>query len=391
MKTVQLKKNEDRRVRAGHLWIFSNEVLSSEKEFVPGETVDVISYGGSFVGRGYINPQSLIAVRLLTRQREAIDGQFFAARIDRANRLRRILYPHEETYRMVYGEADGLPGLVIDKYGDVVVVQVSTLGMHLRLGEIVGALPVAGISARAVVLRTEPTMAQLEGFPEEHRVLSGELSSSVRIEQDGLLFDVDVLEGQKTGFYLDQRENRRAAAGLFAGCSVLDCFSFTGAWGLHAARGGATAVLGLDSSARAIETARNHAALNSLDSVCRFEEADVFERLEALSLSGPQFDCVILDPPALVKSKRHLGQGEAAYERLNRLAMRLLFPDGILISCSCSYHVSRDRFWQIISSAARKEHRDAVILEWRGQSRDHPIPAAMPEAAYLKCALLRIG
>jgi 23S rRNA (cytosine1962-C5)-methyltransferase len=391
LKTIRLKKNEDRRVRAGHLWIFSNEIADSSSEFVPGELVDVISYGGSFIGRGYINPQSLIASRLLTREREAIDSEFFVTRITRANALRHLLYPGEETYRLVYSEADGLPGLVIDRYGDVIVVQISTIGMHMRLGEILGALPAAGLSTRAVVLRTDTSSAQLEGFAEENRILSGELDQPVRIQQDGLFFDVDVIEGQKTGFYLDQRDNRRAAVGLLKGFNVLDCFSYTGAWALYAAKAGAAKVVGLDSSSRAIEAARKNAVLNSLESICSFEDVDVFTRLEELALSGAQFDCVVLDPPALVKSKRHLNQGEAAYEKLNRLAMKLLLPDGLLISCSCSYHVSRDRFWQIISSAARKAHREAVILEWRGQSRDHPIPVAMPESSYLKCAILRVS
>jgi 23S rRNA (cytosine1962-C5)-methyltransferase len=390
MKTIRLKKNEDRRVRAGHQWIFSNEIANMQEEFIPGEIVDVISYGGSFIGRGYVNLQSLIAVRLLSRDREDIDRAFFAERIARANALRRILYPSERTYRMVYGEADGLSGLVIDKYENVVVIQISTLGMHVRLGEIAGALPGAGISADVVVLRTDTPMARLEGFAEENRVLSGELQPPVRIRQDDLLFDVDVLEGQKTGFFLDQRDNRKAAASFFGGRTALDCFCYTGAWGLYAAKAGAKEVLGLDSSPKAVEAARHHAALNSLDSQVRFEEADVFERLEELGRTGRRFDCIVLDPPALVKSKRYLHKGEAAYEKLNRSALKLLSPYGFLISCSCSFHISRERFWQIISAATRKERRESSIIEWRGQSRDHPVPVAMPEASYLKCAILRV-
>ncbi|RJP23624.1 MAG: class I SAM-dependent rRNA methyltransferase [Candidatus Abyssobacteria bacterium SURF_5] len=391
MKTVQLKKNEDRRARAGHLWIYSNEISNVRQEFVPGELVDVFSSGGNFIGRGYINPQSLISVRLLARERREIDKDFFAERIRRADQLRQTLYPNEKSYRLAYGEADGLPGLVIDRYEDVYVIQVSTLGMYVRLAEILGALPAAGIAAAAVILRTDTPMAQLEGFPEESRVLSGECEHPVRIRQDGLLFDVDVLEGQKTGLYLDQRDNRVAAARLFAGARVLDCFSYMGAWGLYAGFAGARDVLGLDSSSRAIEAARRHAELNSLEPVCRFEEVDVFERLEDLTRSDERFDCIVLDPPALVKSKRHLPQGEAAYERLNRLAMTILSHDGFLISCSCSFHVSGELFWLILSRAARKKRRSCTLIEWRGQSRDHPIPLAMPETSYLKCAFLRVS
>lgn len=390
MRTVILKKNEDRRVRAGHLWIFSNEIANSDQEFQPGEIVDIISHGGSFIGRGCINPQSLISVRVLTRNKEQIDRNFFAERIGSALMRRRKLFSGEQSYRVVFGEADTLPGLVIDKYADILVLQVSTVGMHVRLGEILGALPDTGLAARAVVLRADTPMAELEGFSGENRVLTGEVASPVRIEQDGLLFDVDVMEGQKTGFYLDQRENRRSACGLLEGPRVLDCFCYTGAFSLYAAKAGATEVLGIDASARAVDIARHHAELNSLGSACRFEEADVFEKLEELVHKGEKFDGVILDPPALVKSKRHLKQGEAAYEKINNLAMKLLVPDGILVSCSCSYHISRESFQRILSSAANKARRSAVIIEWRGQARDHPTLLAMPETAYLKCAIMRI-
>ena len=391
MRTVKLKKNEHRRVRAGHLWIFSNEIANLAEEFTPGELVDIVNHAGGYLGRGYINPQSLISVRVLTRSREIIDKEFFAQKIGRALELRRRLFPDEQTCRVIFGEADGLPGLVIDRYADVIVVQVSTLGMQTRLGEILGALPAAGLSARTVVLRADTPMSELEGFSGETRILAGELDGPVRIEQDGLSFDVDVLEGQKTGFYLDQRENRRSARTLFGGLRVLDCFCYTGAWSLYAAMAGAEGVVGIDSSGRAVELARHNAELNSLGSICRFDTADAFEKLHELAKRGKKFDCIILDPPALVKSKRHLKQGEAAYERINRLAMELLASDGLLISCSCSYHVSRDRFGQIVSSAARKCRRSIAVVEWMGQARDHPTLLAMPETAYLKCLIMRVS
>ena len=390
MRTVTLKKNEDRRVRAGHLWIFSNEIANLDQHFAPGETVDVISRGGSFVGRGYINPRSLISVRVLTRDRESIDEEFFARRISEALALRRRLYPGERSYRVVSGEADGLPGLVIDKYADALVLRVSTLGMHMRLGEILGALSATEIASSALVLRIDASMAELEGFTGEDRVLGGNLEGPVRMEQDGVLFDVDVLEGQKTGFYLDQRENRRSVSGLLRGQRVLDCFCYTGAWSLYAARSGASEVVAIDSSPNAIEMARLNADINSLGSICRFEKADAFEKLDELAGQGEKFDCVVLDPPALVKSRRNLKQGEAAYEKINRLAMRLVSQRGLLVSCSCSFHISRERFLQVLSVAARKSRRAATVIEWRGQARDHPTLLAMPETAYLKCALMRI-
>ncbi len=385
-----MKKNEDRRVRAGHLWIFSNEIANLREDFTPGELVEVVSHGGNFIGRGYINPHSLIAVRLLTRARETIDAEFFANRISRALALRERLFPGEETFRVVFAESDGLPGLVIDKYARALVIQVSTMGMHTRLGEIAGAIPVTGLSPSAIVLRADTPLAELEGFEGENRVLSGEPEFPLAIEHDGLTFLIDILEGQKTGFYLDQRENRRALAGLVDGLSVLDCFCYTGAWSLYAARHGARKVLGIDSSARAIEIARRNAALNSLDTVCTFERADAFERLAQLVERGERFGCVILDPPAFVKSRRQSKEGEAAYERINRMAMSLLEPDGFLVSCSCSFHISREKFMQILAVSARKARRAAVVVEWRGEARDHPVLPAMPETDYLKCAVMRI-
>jgi 23S rRNA (cytosine1962-C5)-methyltransferase len=390
VRTIKLKKNEDRRVRAGHLWIFSNEIADLETDYEPGEIVDVLGHASGYLGRGYVNPHSLIAVRMLTRGREAINKDFFAARIQRALEFRRRLYPGEETYRVVFGESDGLPGLVIDKYDDVLALQVSTLGMHARLDDIVAALPEAGLKPRAIALRADTPMAALEGFEGESKLLAGELEAPARIEQDGVKFDVDVLEGQKTGFYLDQRENRRSFAGLLKGLRVLDCFCYSGAWSMYAAKAGAKSVKGIDSSERAIEAATANAELNAFESICRFETADIFERLGELAEAGKKFDCVILDPPALVKSKRHVKRGEAAYEKLNRLAMRLLKSDGFLISCSCSFHISREAFQRILSSAARKSRRTATVIEWRGQSRDHPELVSMPETSYLKCVIARI-
>jgi 23S rRNA (cytosine1962-C5)-methyltransferase len=390
MRTIKLKKNEDRRIRAGHLWIFSNEIANLEQNFSPGETVDIITHGDAYVGRGYINPHSLISVRLLTRDKEQIDVDFYAKRIRQALSLRQRICPGDESYRVVFGEADGLPGLVIDKYADTLVLQVSTLGMHTRLAEILAALPRAGLTARTVVLRADTPMAELEGFSGENSLLDGELNSPVKIEQDGLFFLVDVMQGQKTGFYLDQRDNRRSACGLLEGMRVLDCFCYTGAWSVYAAKAGAKQVVGIDSSAGAIEMAGRNAALNSLESVCSFETANVFEKLDELAQKEEKFDFVILDPPALVKNKRLLKQGEAAYEKINHLAMKLISPGGWLISCSCSFHISREHFAQILSAAARKVRRSPIVIEWRGQARDHPTLLSMPETAYLKCAIIRI-
>jgi 23S rRNA (cytosine1962-C5)-methyltransferase len=399
MRVMQLKKNEDRRVRSGHLWVFSNEIAAfdKEQEFEPGEIVEVVGHGGregrrgAYIGRGYINPHSLISIRLLTRGRESIDVEFFAERIRRALDFRRRLYPGEETFRVVFGESDGLPGLIIDKYGDVLVLQITTLGMHVRLGEILEAIAVAGLSPEAIVLRSDTPAAKLEGFEGETRVVAGKIEGPVRIEQDGLAFDVDVLEGQKTGFFLDQRENRSSIAGMLKGARVLDCFCYSGAWSIHAAVAGAKSVLGVDSSGRAIAAARANAALNSTEAVCEFETGDVFDKLATLVEAGELFDCVFLDPPAFAKNKRGIKKAEAAYAKINRLAMRLIEPGGLLVSNSCSFHISPESFRQVLSLAARKSRRSAAVIEWRGQSRDHAALLAMPETTYLKCAVLRIS
>ncbi len=388
MKKVVLKRGEERRIRAGHCWVFSNEIDNLSEGFLPGETVDISTSGGRFVGRGYINPHSLIAARIMTRAQEDLDFAFFKKRIEGALAYRRTLYPEDRTYRVVYGESDGLPGLIVDKYGDYLALQTPTQGMNRHLDLVVEVLAEL-LSPKGIVLRNDSSAAELEGVPPERRVVQGEIPELVRIDQDGTLFDIDLLAGQKTGFYLDQRDNRRRLKELVEELEVLDCFCYTGAWSLYAARYGARRVIGIDSSAPAVSRAQANARLND-GIVCEFEKADVLPRLKQLASSRMQFDCVILDPPAFAKSKKHLRQALAGYMTVNRHAMKVVRRGGYLITSCCSHHVDRDSFLRLLRKGAAQAGRMAYVLEYGGQSPDHPALLAMPETDYLKCFILRL-
>lgn len=388
MKRVVLKRGEERRIRAGHCWVFSNEIDNLSEEFLPGETVDISTSGGRFVGRGYINPHSLIAARIMTRAQEDLDFAFFKKRIEGALAYRRTLYPGDRTYRVVYGESDGLPGLIVDKYEDYLALQTPTQGMNRHLDLVVEVLAEL-LSPKGIVLRNDSSAAELEGVPPERRVVQGEIPELVRIDQDGALFDIDLLAGQKTGFYLDQRDNRRRLKELVDELEVLDCFCYTGAWSLYAARYGARRAIGIDSSAQAVFQAQANARLND-GIVCEFEKTDVLPRLKQLASSRMQFDCVILDPPAFAKSKKHLRQALAGYMTVNRHAMKVVRRGGYLITSCCSHHVDRDSFLGLLRKGAAQAGRMAYVLEYGGQSPDHPALLAMPETDYLKCFILRL-
>ena len=386
---LRLRKNQDRRVRAGHPWIFSNEIDAVEGEPEGGAIVDVVDSRGAYLGRGYVNRHSLIAVRLLTRSRDPIDAAFFRKRIARALAWREELMPGARTVRLVSSEGDFLPGLVVDRFEDVLSVQVTTLGMEARKDWIKAAL-LDVLEPRAIVLRNDTPMRKLEGLPLETSVWHGTYEPPVTIEVDGLRHQVDPLEGQKTGFYLDQRMNRRLLAGRVAGADVLDAFSYGGAWGLAALRDGAARVTFLDRSEPALEAARASLVLNGFDEGrATFVLGDAFEALPALVGERRRFDVVVLDPPALVKSRSKLAAGLKGYRELNRRAMSLLPEGGWLFTNSCSHHVSPEDFLRVLGEAARDAHRPFRFLEWGRQSPDHPILLASPETSYLKCAVLR--
>ncbi|CAG0977595.1 Ribosomal RNA large subunit methyltransferase I [Geobacteraceae bacterium] len=386
---ITLNRGEDRRIKGGHPWVFSNEIRELRGERIPGVSAEVYDIGGGFLGTGYYNPHSLIAVRLLSREREEIDSPaFFRKRIGRALELRNRIYPELATFRVVHGEGDFLPGLVVDKYGDLLSVQILTAGMEARRGAIVEAL-VELFSPRGIIARNDVAVRTLEGLVESVEVLYGEIPEMVEVEEHGLRFRVDLAGGQKTGHFLDQKENHLMLKGMAAGKRVLDCFSYSGSWGVHAAAFGAAEVTCLDISERAAALARENAALNGLEGVVRVEACDAFDRLRSLKHEGRCFDVVVLDPPAFVKSKKALKEAEKGYLTINRRGLELLSEGGYLITCSCSYHMGREPFRDLLTQAARLAGRQVRVVEARSQAPDHPVLLAVPETEYLKCLVLQ--
>jgi 23S rRNA (cytosine1962-C5)-methyltransferase len=366
--------------------VFSNEVAAASRPLVAGETIEVRSATDRLLGIADYNPHSLIAARILSPTRVAVDKEFLAGKLTDAWDFRRRIYPGEDSYRLVFGESDSLPGLVIDKYQAVLVLQALTMGMEKRLPVVVCALREV-FNPQAIYERNDSRLRALEGLPQRKGLVWGTLPSDLTIAHDGLLFRIDVQEGQKTGFYFDQRENRRALAAYAGGARALDCFCNTGAFSLFAASFGAKSVLGIDSSEQAIETARVNAALNSLSAICRFETGDVLKFLESAT---EQYDLVVLDPPAFARTRQQLPDAARKYEALNTLAMRRTRRAGILVSCSCSHHLDAAELRTLLARAARRARRTLRLLEFRTQARDHPVLLAMRETSYLKCAILEV-
>lgn len=389
MLRITLGKGEDRRIKGGHPWVFSNEIRDISGEPLPGCAAELFDTGGGFMGTGYYNPRSLIALRLLSRERADIDSaEFYREKIERALRLRRSIYPGMETFRAVYGEGDFLPGLVVDKYGDYLSVQFLTMGMDARREAVVSAL-LDIFRPKGIIARNDVAVRTLEGLEEGIEVLYGDIPETVRVEEHGLCFLVSLKEGQKTGHFLDQKENHLMLKGISAGKEVLDCFCYSGSWGVHAAAFGASAVVCLDISERAIALARENAAMNKVDKIVSCEQVDAFDRLRSLKVEGRGFDVVVLDPPAFVKNKKALKEAEKGYLTINRRAMELLNPGGYLITCSCSYHMGREMFRDLLVQAARQARRDMRLIETRSQAPDHPVLLQAPETEYLKCFLLQ--
>jgi 23S rRNA (cytosine1962-C5)-methyltransferase len=384
---LHIHKGHERRLLLGHPWVFSNEIASDLGTYEPGSLVDVYTHGGTFVGRGYINPRSLITVRILSPRREVIDSDFFRSRFSAALQRRARLFPGVQSYRLVYSEGDLLPGLIVDRYQDHLVLQTLTLGMDLRTEAICEALERL-LQPQAIIARNDVGIRTLEGLPHEKKVLRGDPQTPVEVWENDIRFRVDLWEGQKTGFYLDQRENRCTLQPLLASERVLDAFCYTGAWALHAARAGAREVVAVDESAKAIHWANDQAKDNGLDQVCQFMASNVFDFLREADTRHERFDCIILDPPAFVKSRNKVREGLEGYWEINRRALRLVKPGGYLITCSCSYHVDPDTFRTTLSRAARAARRTVTLLEMRSQGRDHPVLLPLSESAYLKCAVL---
>ena len=388
--TLRLRNNEDRRISAGHLWVFSNEVdvqATPLTAFEAGAHSRVVSARDKFLGYAYVNPHSLICARIVSRDvRYPIERSLIVHRLQVALSLRERLY-QKPFYRLVYGESDGLPGLVIDRYGDVLVAQIATAGMEALKPAIEAAVGKV-FQHCALLWKNDSGARELEGLPSYVEVALGEVPETVEIEEHGVSFRCPVKSGQKTGWFFDQAANRSAFLKYVRGRSVLDVFSYLGGWGLAAARAGASAVTCVDSSASAIQELTENAARNDLNVTAMKSEA--FDALEKLHEEKRRFDIVVIDPPAFIKRKKDQPKGEAAYKRLNQLAMQVLERDGILISCSCSHHLDSGTLIEIIQRASRHVARFTQIIEVGGQSPDHPIHPAIPETRYLKAYFCRV-
>lgn len=388
MATVFLKPDREQRALGGHLWIFSGEVARVEGAAQDGGLVDVRAARGKWVGRGFLNRRSALAVRLLTHRPEPVDDAFFRRRLADAWAYRRRMVPATDAYRVVNGEGDLLPGLIVDRYRDVLVLQTLALGMEVRKDLLAGFLADLAEPA-AIYERNDPHVRTLEGLPQRAGWLSGSRDPLVEIQEGPARFLVDVAAGQKTGFFLDQRENRLAAAAFLKDGEVFDAFCYTGAFAIYAALGGATAVTAVDSSADALALARRNAELNGVAERCSFVEENVFDELRRRADGGARFDAVILDPPPFARSKDALARAIAGYKEINLRAMRLLEPGGVLFTCSCSYHVHRADFLEMLEAASRDSGRRLELMRVTGASGDHPEILNIPETGYLKGALIQ--
>lgn len=388
MPRLLLKRNQDRRLRSGHPWVFSNEVDTIEGSPEDGDLVEVCDPRGAFLGIGTWNRRSLICARVLTRGRDTIDADFFARRIERAVRLRERIAPGLDTLRVVHSEADLLPGLTIDRYRDWLAVQVTTLGMEKRLDPIREAIERV-MKPRGVVKVADSPLRSLEGLPLERELWWGEVPEPIEVQISGFTLEADLRNGQKTGLFLDQRENRAIAERHANGQRVLDLFCYQAEWSLHAARGGADGIVAVDRSAAALAAGQRNAERNALADRITFRQGDGFDVAHELERERQRFGLVILDPPALVKSRAHLAAGTRAYRDLNRVAMSMLQEGGVLITCSCSHHMDDASFRQVLVESARAARRPFRVLDWRGEASDHPQLLAVPETHYLTCAVLQ--
>jgi 23S rRNA (cytosine1962-C5)-methyltransferase len=392
---LKLKRGEDRRLRAGHLWIFSNEVDTAATpltRFEPGAAVQVHSDRDQFLGFAYVNPRTLIAARIVGRDPAyPLESSLLVHRLRVALALRERLYP-EPYYRLFFGESDGLPGLVLDRFGELVVAQSGTAGIDRLRAEIEAAV-IKVVGVKTVVWKNDSSARELEGLTRFTGVWAGNdwaaAPAEVNLREQGVNFVAPLADGQKTGWFYDQAANReRLRRYLPPGARVLDVCSYVGAWAVTALKAGAGSAACVDSSATALEYAARNAAANgvALDAV----RDDAFDALKSLLDQGARYDVVILDPPAFAKRKKDAPQALAAYRKLNQLALPLIDRDGLLVSCSCSYHMAADELESAIQSAARHTSRFVQVLEQGGQSPDHPVHPAIPETRYLKAFFCRV-
>lgn len=384
-----LRKKIGDRVINGHPWIFVTEIGDSEGTCEPGDIVEVYSYNGSFVGKGYINPASQIRIRLLTRDRnEQIDEQFFYKKIEEAWAYRRQI-GYVENCRLIFGEADGLPALVIDKFNDYIVIQTLALGIERWKGAIVSALQQI-LKPKGIYERNDVPVRELEGMQQIKGFLTAPFDTNIILNENGLKFHVDIENGQKTGYFLDQQDNRRAIQHICKDAEVLEAFCYTGTFSLHAAKYGAKNVLGLDISDYAVDTARRNALLNGYEDICRFESVNAFDVLKNWVKEGRKYDVVMLDPPAFTKSRASIDKAITGYKEINLRGMKLTKPGGFLVTASCTNLVSPEQFLKTIEAAAKDAKRKIRQVTWQTQASDHPILWHVPSTQYLKFLIVQV-
>jgi len=389
---LRLKKHEERRLRAGHLWVYSNEVDIRQtplKDLEPGSAVSIEDARGHAIGSGYVNPHSLICARLVSRDpRHVLDRSLLVHRLNIALSLRDTVFD-APFYRLVHGEGDGLPGLVVDRFGEVLAVQITTAGMERHRDDVIAALQKV-LKPTAIVLRNDSPARQLEGLDGYVDTVHGELSEELVIEENGARFAIDPLGGQKTGWFFDHRMNRARMQRYVTGKRVLDVFSYVGGWGIEAAVAGASEVMCVESSQGAIDRIHLNAELNGLGDTLASLHGDAFEALKGLRQARERFDVVIVDPPAFIKRKKDFKEGLNAYHRINQMALQVLNKGGYLVSASCSWHLKSEQLRDVILKASRHVDRNAQIVEQGHQGPDHPVHPAIPETDYLKAFIARV-
>ena len=390
--SLRLKANADRRLRAGHLWVFSNEVdvaVTPLNAFASGDQAILEAAGGKPLGVVALSPNNLICARLLSRDvKHVLDKSLLVHRINVALSLRERLFD-KPCYRLVYGDSDLLPGLVVDRFGDILVVQLASATMEKHKDDVLAAL-IQVCKPSGILLKNDSAARDAEGLSRYVETAFGLVPEWVALEENGVKFEAPVMQGQKTGWFYDHRMNRARLAPYVKGKRVLDLFSYIGGWGVQAAAFGASDVMCVDASAFALDGVERNAALNGLTDKVACVEGDVFEALKQLKASEERFDVIVADPPAFIKRKKDLKNGEAAYRRLNEQAMRLLNKDGILISASCSMHLPEDDLQNILLTSARHLARNIQLLERGGQGPDHPVHPAIPETRYIKSLTCRL-
>ena len=392
MHYIQLNKGAEKRLKQGHLWIYSNEIDSGKvslKAFQAGDQVQIKDHTERLMGTAFISPTSLIAGRLISRDpKQFMDQSLLTHRLNIALSLRHTVYP-DDSYRLVFGDSDRLPGLVIDRFEDVYVVQISSAGMERLKAEIVAALEKV-CRPRRIIFKNDGKMRALENLESYIEVAKGDDTEDASLSENGVRFTAPVMTGQKTGWFYDHRMNRARLKDYVKGKRVLDLYSYVGGWGIQAAAFGAESVTCVDSSSFALDYVLKNAELNNLQDVVSCIEGDVFEVCKQLKDAGERFDVVIADPPAFIPRRKDQKAGELAYQRLNQLAMRLLSKDGLLVSASCSMHLSREALVKAVSLAGQTLEKQLQIIEQGGQGPDHPVVPAIPETDYLKAVFVRV-